>query len=833
MSIEQPEIEENGTGEWHAPIFPSSIVEAIAEDSSISLDVRELKNVNGRRADGLYPYQANVQRMLVELVEGIKLNLLVASPTGSGKTFAIVELARLAALHNCPGQIFVAEPLIALAEQVYARLGGPQNESLCLRTGPSRKGNWDAPVIVCTYEVLASRCATGPQALDDVIAVVIDEVHYIASERGPVIQEILQCCSGSSGFPCVPLVALSGTLPNKFQFGRFLASINGFRTMIAGAETRPVPLSFFYYDTEKNKCSMLHRPRRPCEIDPATLGGLRGRQEMLACLRCLREHDSLPMLVVLFSCRKLDEMCDWACSLDLLNASEKSKATVGFDYMLRSVPIEDRIIFEPLRACTIRGIGKHHSHLPVCYLELVCRLAEMRVIKLVFSSSTLSAGINLPVRTVVLCGAELPQKDSRGEMFRELLPALLFQQLAGRAGRPGYETEGYCVIVGRGQRGYMSAQSLMSRPQPGVFPHDELTVGDVLRGRRIGRSVGLERALFADPAMRGQVRKGERIRWLVEQELSTIPEEERAHAERIKKSASRVLENRRFLSLAQEQNDTRLRLHFYGPLDAGLHVASAEENVTSSPFIELDKLSRTTFTFPMQDWAPLQETREALRELRRAFHLNRVLRFASLMRLGTLATEAPELASMIQVEKRVTKEISLAYLSTEGVLTQLGAAACCIRAISDPCRLINLVLQHGEMTIEELVLFTSVCLGEGRGVPGSTPNPLTDPYPALSSLDIKTEAELSAASLDWLRGDSVRDIVLKHGCSVGIFCRHIVRVTDLLEELAQCLDILHLQAQSDLARSAIADLARGLPFLRRGTGRVDVPRNDDQYVAIS
>ena len=162
--------------------------------------------------DGLYPYQC-VARDLLRGSES--LNLLVASPTGSGKTRVIEECVALArAKHQ---RIFVAEPLIALVEQIYARLGG---DNICMLTGPSRKGFEGADVVVCTYEVLARLAACEPQRLDGGPRIVLDELHFLGTDRGPVIEEILAHCQ-----PGRSVVALSGTMPNTAQLAAFLARI--------------------------------------------------------------------------------------------------------------------------------------------------------------------------------------------------------------------------------------------------------------------------------------------------------------------------------------------------------------------------------------------------------------------------------------------------------------------------------------------------------------------------------------------------------------------------------------------------------------------------------
>ena len=207
-----------------------------------SLSVRALTDESAVHVEGLYPFQSHIRTLLTSISDN-PCNILVASPTGSGKTFAIEEAAQKALEIGKP--IYVAQPLIALAEQVYSRLNGDQNERICLRTGPSCRGRSDQELVtICTYEVLSRACLKNPHLLRDAMLVIIDEIHYVASDRGPAIIEILHSC------PATPLIALSGTLPNQTQFGNFVASINSLPTYITGAKRRPVPVSYFTYDSK-------------------------------------------------------------------------------------------------------------------------------------------------------------------------------------------------------------------------------------------------------------------------------------------------------------------------------------------------------------------------------------------------------------------------------------------------------------------------------------------------------------------------------------------------------------------------------------------------------
>ena len=417
---------------------PVALQELLERSAALEVDLAP-RRVERVRDEGAPPAPGEpypFQREAAARLEGERSNLLVASPTGSGKTRVISSAAALAVRRN--QRLFVCEPLVALVEQIYARLrrDGLPDEAVEMRTGLSVREREGAAVTVCTYEVLATLCGARAETLVGCATVVVDELHFLDGDRGPVLQEIFDWCRQER----VAVVGLSGTLPNEREVAGFLCGVNGLPTCVVGAARRPVPLQYFYYDVWRGAFSTLRPEARPCaDYDAGRLGGLGGRQDVLRLARGLRAWDSLPALVVAFSCRRLDEWAEHAASADEFapDASGLSRVTLAFARLRASVPEEDRCLFAPLEALARRGVGLHHSHLPVPYLELVSELAERRLLALVFSTSTLSAGINLPVRTVCLCGATLPRRAEGGEMRREAMEPLLFHQLAGRAGRPG------------------------------------------------------------------------------------------------------------------------------------------------------------------------------------------------------------------------------------------------------------------------------------------------------------------------------------------------------------------------------------------------------------
>ena len=160
-------------------------------------------------------------------------------------------------------------------------------------------------------------------------------------------------------------------------------------------------------------------------------------------MRDLEREDKFPAMIVAFSCRMLDTLGKQLHSIDMLpeNAS-KSYVHQQFRKMQKCVGEEEWPLFVPLMEMAKRGIGIHHSQNPKLYLELLPDLVRRGLVKMVFCTSTLSTGIDLPVRTVVLLSLIQPGKDG----FRPVEPALL-QQIMGRAGRPGQETEGNFVLT--------------------------------------------------------------------------------------------------------------------------------------------------------------------------------------------------------------------------------------------------------------------------------------------------------------------------------------------------------------------------------------------------
>jgi hypothetical protein len=784
----------------------------------------------------LYAYQIEASKVLRQTET--PSNLLVASPTGSGKTMVIQECAVIA--HERGQRLFVAEPLIALVEQVYAKLKAVfGSKSVDMRTGPSvKEASDEAIVTVCTFEVLATMCSAGADALSGSARVVIDEFHFLAGDRGPVLQEILDWCRTDQ----VSVVALSGTLVNEKQVAEFISGINSFPTVIVGACRRPVPLSFFYYDGSATTVPFsrlgTHTWPAPSSADIKSLGGLRTRQDVLRLIRALISCDSLPVLIVAFSCRKLDEWAeDAASSGSYLNSrSQRSTITGAFRTLLRTIPDEDKVLFYRLERLAMQGIGLHHSHLPVQYLELVSCLSERRCMPIVFSTSTLSAGINLPVRTVCICAGKVPQKVG-AELCHVPIDPLLFHQLAGRAGRPGYEDHGYVVVTGLGWNGYEAARMLLERPLPPVKPAEAAyTSGDVLRAARTSRWLPLDRLVFESSEAACRVEKSQRSHQISINALSLLPNAE---------ARTRSLQAMHLVSVVLNAPDV---LH---------HVCGATPTTAGESQFLGQRQERGCFTVSAEPSSrPLAlNHRKAKRPTAvhlSAFHEARSLKSAKeeLIALWLLMSPEEHLAMAVLINAKEDRESlgaiadvaeykfvedalkSTGFMELSGALTMLGKAAAVIRSCREPSFVVLLLTRFTEeLSAIQYVALASLLLDAGfkdspkeSAYTGQLPMELEK---AARDRDGGSSATFNNAAVLWSSGSSLSEIQESAGLSCGQTARHVVRVNDLLCEISSSRDLMGMAPDQELCKASFS-MVRGLPFSRRGAGRLGIPVTEEE-----
>ena len=366
-------------------------------------------------------------------------SVVVCAPTGSGKTL-IGEYAIHRALERGK-RVFYTTPLKALSNQKLRdfrdRFGV---EQVGLLTGDVSV-NREAPIVVMTTEIFRNMLYGTPigevgVSLTNVEAVVLDECHYMNDrQRGTVWEE-----SVIYSPPEVQLVALSATVANSDQLTDWIDRVHG-PTELIYSDFRPVPLQF-HFCNPKGLFPLLNRTQKSINPSLKRKGKQRGRQDspsLAYVVSQLQQRDMLPAIYFIFSRKGCDAAVNELQQMSLVNEIEVQRLKTQIDDFLHRNPEAGRSgQIEPL----YRGIAAHHAGILPAWKGLVEELFQQGLIKVVFATETLAAGINMPARTTVI--SSLSKRTDRGH---RLLNASEFLQMAGRAGRRGMDELGHVVTV--------------------------------------------------------------------------------------------------------------------------------------------------------------------------------------------------------------------------------------------------------------------------------------------------------------------------------------------------------------------------------------------------
>src|SRR5271154_2315057 len=347
-----------------------------------------------QRGLALYPHQ---EEALIEIVSGA--NVILSTPTGSGKSL-VAAGAHFAALAD-GRRTFYTAPIKALVSEKFFEL--------CAAFGPAEVGmmtgdasvNADAPIICCTAEVLAS-IALRDGAAADAGLVVMDEFHFYADpDRGWAWQVPLL------ELPHAQFLLMSATLGDVSRFEEDLTRRTGRPTAVIASTERPVPLVFSF------SIEPLHE----------TLG------ELLST-------GQAPVYVVHFTQAAAIEQAQALMSVNVCTRAEKDAiADLIGDFRFSAG------FGKTLSRLVRHGIGVHHAGMLPKYRRLVETLTQAGLLKVICGTDTLGVGINVPIRTVLFTA--LSKYD--GTRTR-LLMAREFHQIAGRAGRAGFDVSGRVVV---------------------------------------------------------------------------------------------------------------------------------------------------------------------------------------------------------------------------------------------------------------------------------------------------------------------------------------------------------------------------------------------------
>ncbi|MGA2034468.1 MAG: DEAD/DEAH box helicase [Thermoguttaceae bacterium] len=339
--------------------------------------------------------------------------VLVCTPTGTGKTL-IAEAALFEALHTGTAAYYTT-PLIALTEQKFREMQsaavrwGFDPRDVGLVTG-NRRENPDARVLVVVAEILLNRLLhTAAFDFSTVSAVVMDEFHSFTDPERGVVWEL------SLGLlpPHVRTLLLSATVGNATEFIHWLRTSHSRNLELVLGQERKVPLAFHWVGDRL----------LPEQIEEMVCGDADARKT--------------PTLVFCFNRDECWTVAEQLKGKKVLSDGQQARLTEElkeFDWSQGAGP--------KLRQLLLRGVGVHHAGLLPKYRRMVEELFQRKLLSVAVCTETLSAGINLPARSVVLPNLLKGPPDKK-----KILEASSAQQIFGRAGRPQFDKQGYVYVL--------------------------------------------------------------------------------------------------------------------------------------------------------------------------------------------------------------------------------------------------------------------------------------------------------------------------------------------------------------------------------------------------
>lgn len=382
----------------------------------------------------------NVDKFQTQAIDSINkdFNVLVVAPTGSGKTYIAEKAIEKYTKQN--QNVIYTTPIKALSNQKYNDFTN-LNIDTGLLTG-DRSIKPDSELIVATTEILRNMIYSNDERLKQIGLIVLDEVHYLSdSERGTTWEEIIIHAPKNIKF-----LFLSATIRNKEEFHNWIVSLRG-KTALVYSNIRPVPLEISLVGlnphNDQLKIIKSSKDKRNNKIFKFEKQYRKYKRPHLGFqLDYLDNKQLTPSIFFYFSRDRVETKARQATTnrKKIKEAEEVRKLFNNVFDSLDSVEYE-LLNLDELLWMWVRGVGYHHAGLAPIVKEFIEYLFLNRFIKYLFATETLSLGLNLPAKSIVI--DRLYKFDG---VKTRLINQSEFLQLTGRAGRRGIDTKGFAFI---------------------------------------------------------------------------------------------------------------------------------------------------------------------------------------------------------------------------------------------------------------------------------------------------------------------------------------------------------------------------------------------------
>lgn len=380
-----------------------------------------------------FRYFNPMQTMTFHTLYNTNGNVFVGSPTGSGKTI-VAELAIWHAFREFPGSkvVYIAPMKALVRERVddwRKRICQPTGRRLVELTGdslPDARDVREADIIITTPEKFdgISRNWQTRKFVQEVSLVIMDEIHLLASDRGPILEMIvsrMNYISTKTERP-IRLLGMSTAVSNAIDMAGWLRVKEGLFNF--PQSVRPVPLQMYIDGFPDNLafCPLMKTMNKPAFM-------------------AIKQHLPTKPVLIFVASRRQTRLT----ALDLIHLCGMEANPRRFVHMDDGelAGVVEGVRDETLRLSLQFGMGLHHAGLVESDRQIAHRLFELGKIQILIATSTLAWGVNLPAHLVVVKGTQF--FDSKIEAYRDMdLTDIL--QMMGRAGRPAYDTSGTAIV---------------------------------------------------------------------------------------------------------------------------------------------------------------------------------------------------------------------------------------------------------------------------------------------------------------------------------------------------------------------------------------------------